>query len=77
MLTDNQQFEKIYVINLPSRPDEKATLTLAETALDMKFDFFKPVDRDSVPDAGLPRGADQMEPGPRGLLLTTIAIYQQ
>lgn len=82
-LTTFQQFEKIYVVNMPTRHDNRDMMTLAAAASGMQIEFIQGVGGDSVPDKGLPIGVEGMSAqdpnqyGPRGLWITDVNILQQ
>lgn len=53
------QFQKVYVINLPSRSDRRDTMALAGALTGVKFDWIDGVSGDDVPDTVLP--ADSLD----------------
>lgn len=71
------QFEKIYVLNMPTRPDQRDVLTVAASVSNLKFDFYAGAAGDSIPDKGLPEGASDLNPGARGEWIAQMSIYQQ
>jgi hypothetical protein len=71
------QFEKIFVLNVPTRPDQKDILTVVASVLNLKLDFWAASSGDSVPDKGLPDGAQDLPSGARGELISQMSIYQQ
>ncbi|PVH88839.1 glycosyltransferase family 25 protein [Cadophora sp. DSE1049] len=51
---DEAQFQKIFVINMPSRTDRRDAISLAAAVSDLNVDFIEGVGGDSIPEAALP-----------------------
>ena len=76
-LTFAAQFQKIFVISLPTRPDHRDALTLASTKLGIDFEFIDAVTGDAYPDKGLPSGAENFHGGARGEWRSQMNIMQR
>ena len=48
------QFEKVYVINLPTRGDKRDAITLAASLTGFEFDIIEGLDGKDIPDKALP-----------------------
>ncbi|TVY84973.1 hypothetical protein LSUE1_G000848, partial [Lachnellula suecica] len=59
-------FEKIFVINMPSRTDRRDATSLAAAASNLNIDFIEGVGGDSIPEAAFPPGgsADSIKQSP-------------
>jgi len=76
-LTSPVQFQRIFVISLPTRPDHRDALTLASTKLGIDFEFVDAVTGDAYPDKGLPSGAENFHGGARGEWRSQMNIMQR
>jgi GR25 family glycosyltransferase involved in LPS biosynthesis len=76
-LTFATQFQKIFVISLPTRPDHRDALTLASTKLGINFEFVDAVTGDAYPDKGFPSGAEDFHGGARGEWRSQMNIMQR
>jgi len=65
------------VLNVPTRVDQKDILTVVASVTDLDLDFWAASSPDSIPDKGLPDGADSFGGGARGEWISQMSIYQQ
>lgn len=54
VLTCSNQFEKLFVINLPERTDHRDALALTGALSGLQFEFMEAVHGDTIPDKALP-----------------------
>lgn len=76
LLLISTKFQKIFVLNMQTRVDQKDILTVVASVMDLDFHFWMASTPDSIPDKALPDGAETFSGGPRGEWISQMSIYQ-
>lgn len=71
------QFEKIFVINLPSRTDRRDAIVLSAALSDIELEVVNGVYGDTVKDKAIPAGPGKMTASEKGCWRSHMNIIQE